>query len=149
MVANRTIVSLCRIKFLHKQSLLTACNACVALQKHDTIELTALNGLVNECLRLDLQKAKKTTLKTIATANPTIHARWISVGYNYLTTIYRELGLPDSSQYYIQQSEKLVREHPDQYMMRFNLNQSASLFYKNMGDYKKSLALYAGKCAHL
>jgi two-component system, NarL family, sensor histidine kinase UhpB len=111
----------------------------VALQKHDTVELTALNGITNEYLRLDLQKAKKNALQTVVLAKATNQDRWLSGGYSYLTTIYREIGLPDSAVYYIQLSENLVKKHPDNMRMKFNLNQSASLFYKNMGEFKKAL----------
>ncbi|MBX2895707.1 MAG: tetratricopeptide repeat protein [Cyclobacteriaceae bacterium] len=111
----------------------------VALQKHDTIELTALTGITNEYLRLDLQKAKKYAFQTVALAKATNQDRWLSGCYNYLTTIYREAGLPDSSIYYLQLSESLVQKHPANVKMRFNFNQSASLFYKNMGEYKKAL----------
>jgi two-component system, NarL family, sensor histidine kinase UhpB len=111
----------------------------VALQKHDTIELTALNGITNEYLRLDLQKSKQYAFQTVALAKALDQDRWLSGSYNYLTTIYRETGLPDSSIYFLQLSESLVQKHPTNEKMRFNFNQSASLFYKNMGEYNKAL----------
>lgn len=111
----------------------------VSLQKHDTVELTALNGITNEYLRSDLQKAKKNALQTVALAKATHQDRWLSGGYNYLTTIYREIGMPDSARYYLQLSENLIKKYPANTRMRFNFNQSASLFYKNMGEYKKAL----------
>jgi two-component system, NarL family, sensor histidine kinase UhpB len=111
----------------------------VALQKNDTIELTALNGITNEYLRLDLQKSKKYAFQTIALAKELDQDRWLSGSYNYLTTIYRETGLQDSSVYYLGLSENLVQKHPANTKMRFNFNQSASLYYKNIGEYKEAL----------
>ena len=111
----------------------------VLLQKHDTIELTALNGLTNEYLRLDSRKAKKNAFQTVALATAINQDRQLSASYNYLTTIYREMGLPDSALYYLQRSQSLIEKHPTDTKMRFNFNQSASLFYKNMGEYKKAL----------
>lgn len=124
---------------LAQTPLIDSLQRIVALHRHDTIELTALNGLTNEYLRSDLQKAKRNALQTVTLAEATNQNRWLSGGYNYLTTIYREIGQPDSAQYYLQLSENLIKKYPANTRMRFNFNQSASLFYKNMGEYKKAL----------
>jgi len=111
----------------------------VALQLHDTTELHALLGLTNEYLRRDIQQAKKFALRTVSLSDTPQEVRWLSGAYNYLITCYQQSGGLDSARYFIQASEKLVKQHPDNFKMKYNYNQAVSLFYKNTGDYKKAL----------
>jgi two-component system, NarL family, sensor histidine kinase UhpB len=111
----------------------------VTLQRHDTTELHALLGLTNEFLRKDLQQSKKFALQVVSLANTPQEVRWLSTAYNYLITVYQQSGEVDSAYYYIQTSEKVVKNNPSNFRMRFNYNQAVSLFYKNIGEYKKAL----------
>jgi signal transduction histidine kinase len=134
------IVLNCLSKFVLAQiSLIDSLQRIVALQKNDTIELSALNTLTNEYIRFDLKKAKSTALKTVALAEATKQVRWLSGGYNYLTTIYRQAGMPDSALHYLHLSEKIAEENASNNRIVFNFNQSAGLFYKNTGEYKRAL----------
>ena len=111
----------------------------VALQRHDTTELHAILGLTNEFLRKDLQQAKKLALRVVSLADTPQEVRWLSSAYNYLITCYQQSGGLDSAYYFIQASEKVVKDNPTNSRMKFNYNQAVSLFYKNMGEYKKAL----------
>lgn len=111
----------------------------VALQRHDTTEMKALLGLTNEFLRKDLQQAKKFALRVVYLADTPQEVRWLSGAYNYLITVYQQSGGIDSAYYYIQTSENLVKNNPSNFRIRFNYNQAVSLFYKNIGEYKKAL----------
>lgn len=111
----------------------------VALQRHDTTELHALLGLTNEFLRKDLLQAKKIALQVVSLANTPQEVRWLASAYNYLITCYQQSGGLDSAYYYIQASEKIVKDHPTNFRMKFNFNQAVSLFYKNVGEYKKAM----------
>ena len=111
----------------------------VALQRHDTTELHALLGLTNEFLRKDLQQAKKSALRVVSLADTPQEVRWLASAYNYLITCYQQSGGLDSAYYFIQASEKMVSDHPTNFRMKFNFNQAVSLFYKNIGEYKKAL----------
>ena len=111
----------------------------IALQRHDTTELHALLGLTNEFLRKDLQQAKKSALRVVSLADTPQEVRWLASAYNYLITCYQQSGGLDSAYYFIRASEKIVRDHPGNFKMKFNYNQAVSLFYKNVGEYKKAL----------
>ncbi len=111
----------------------------VALQRHDTTELHALLGLTNEFLRKDMAQAKKLAVRVVSLADTPQEVRWLSTAYNYLITCYQQSGGLDSAYYFIHASEKLVMDNPENYKMKFNYNQSVSLFYKNTGEYKKAL----------
>jgi two-component system, NarL family, sensor histidine kinase UhpB len=111
----------------------------VALQRHDTTELHALLGLTNEFLRRDLKQSKKFALQVVSLADTRQEVRWLASAYNYLITVYLQSGGLDSAYYYIQASEKVVKENPANSRIKFNYNQAVSLFYKNIGEYKKAL----------
>jgi len=111
----------------------------VALQRNDTTELHALLGLTNEFLRRDLKQSKKFALQVVSLADTPQEVRWLASAYNYLITVYLQSGGLDSAYYYIQASEKVVKENPANSRIKFNYNQAVSLFYKNIGEYKKAL----------
>lgn len=111
----------------------------VALQRHDTTELHALLGLTNEFLRRDLKQSKKLALQAVSLADTPLEVRWLATAYNYLITIYQQSGDLDSAYYFIQASEKVVKGNPANFRIKFNYNQAVSLFYKNVGEYKKAL----------
>jgi signal transduction histidine kinase/tetratricopeptide (TPR) repeat protein len=111
----------------------------VAFQRHDTTELHALLGLTNEFLRTDLKQSKKFALQAVSLADTPQEVRWLASAYNYLITVYLQSGGLDSAYYYIQASEKVVKDNPANSRIKFNYNQAVSLFYKNIGEYKKAL----------
>lgn len=122
-----------------QNSVVDSLQRIVALQRHDTTELHALLGLTNEFLRKDLQQAKKLALRVVSLADIPQEVRWLASAYNYLITCYQQSGGLDSAYYYIEASEKMVKDHPGNFRMKFNYNQAVSLFYKNIGEYKKAL----------
>ena len=120
-------------------TLIDSLQRIVALQRHDTTELHALLGLTNEFLRKDLAQAKKLALRVVSLADTPQEVRWLSTAYNYLITCYQQSGGLDSAYYFIQASEKLIKDNSGNFKMKFNYNQAVSLFYKNIGEYKKAL----------
>ncbi len=120
-------------------TLIDSLQRIVALQRHDTTELHALLGLTNEFLRKDLAQAKKLALRVVSLADTPQEVRWLSTAYNYLITCYQQSGRLDSAYYFIQSSEKLIKDNSGNFKMKFNYNQAVSLFYKNTGEYKKAL----------
>lgn len=130
---------LCAGTISAQQNLIDSLTRIVSLQRHDTVEFHALLGLTNEYLRKDIQQAKKFALRVVSLADTPQEARWLSGAYNYLITCYQQSGGLDSAHYFIQTSEKLVQQHPENARMKYNYNQAVSLFYKNIGDYKKAL----------
>jgi two-component system, NarL family, sensor histidine kinase UhpB len=111
----------------------------VALHKKDTIELNVLLLLSNEFSRRDLQKAKQYSLQAMSQADVKKETKWLTSAYGYLVTLYQQSGQIDSAHYFLDQAEALVRDNPNNVRVKFNFNQSAGLFYKNLGDYKKAL----------
>lgn len=111
----------------------------VSLHKRDTIEFNALLLLSNEFLRKDLQKVKEYSMQVVKQADPKNEAKWLVSAYSYLVTYYQQTGQIDSAQYFLNQGEILVRANPTNFRVKFNYNQSAGLFYKNLGDYKRAL----------
>lgn len=111
----------------------------IALQKHDTTELNALNGLSFEFIRKDLNKTKSYTYQTIKLAR-SLNAVWqLGNGYFYLVTAHQNSGNLDSALYYLNLLGKHSEANPSYWKMAANYNQAAGLFYKNTGQPKKAL----------
>jgi two-component system, NarL family, sensor histidine kinase UhpB len=137
---NTSLLMLLCTEFVSAQTpVIDSLQRIVALQRHDTTELHALLGLTNEFLRKDLHQAKKSALRVVSLADTPQEVRWLASAYNYLITCYQQSGGLDSAYYFIRVSEKMVKEHPSNFRMKFNYNQAVSLFYKNVGEYKKAL----------
>lgn len=111
----------------------------VTLNRQDTVHLEALLQLSNEFMRRDLSVAKKYASTVIVLADSPAEAKWLSGGYNYLITIYQQTGKPDSSLYFLKQSQELVKKNAGKVKMLYNFNQAAGLFYKNRGELKQAL----------
>ncbi len=111
----------------------------VALNKQDTVHLEALLQLTNEYLRKDLSAAKKYAHGVVVLADTPNEAKWLSGAFNYLITIYQQIGKPDSSLYFIKASSELVNKHGGNLRMKYNYNQAVGLFYKNRGELKQAL----------
>lgn len=111
----------------------------VALNRQDTVELEALLQLSNQFSRKDIAKAKQFSLRVVAQADPQSEVKWLTAAYNYLITMYQQAGQLDSARYFLAISEKLVQQNPTNVRIKFNYNQAAGLFYKNLGEYKKAL----------
>ena len=111
----------------------------MALQKHDTTELNAMNGLSFEFLRRDLSKTKSYAYQTIKLAR-SLNAVWqLGSGYFYLVTSHQNSGNLDSALYYLDLLGKHSEANPSYWKMAANYNQAAGLFYKNTGQPKKAL----------
>jgi two-component system sensor histidine kinase UhpB len=111
----------------------------VALNRQDTVELEALLQLTNQFSRKDISKAKQFSLQLVAQADPRSEVKWLGAAYNYLITMSQQSGQLDSARYFLTLSEKIVQQNPTNVQIKFNYNQAAGLFYKNLGEYKKAL----------
>ncbi len=105
----------------------------------DTIGADALLKLTNEFLRLDMAKAKKFAIEASHLADSLRYTGGLSNSYHYLVIIHQNMARPDSAIYFLNLLEKLATDNPSQPKLRGNFNQSAGLFYKNQGNYKKAL----------
>jgi two-component system, NarL family, sensor histidine kinase UhpB len=105
----------------------------------DTVGIEALLNLTNELLRIDMEKAKEFVLEAIPLADSLHYTRGLSNSYHYMVIIHQSLAQPDSAIYFLNMLEKLAADNPSQPKLRGNFNQSAGLFYKNQGNYKKAL----------
>lgn len=111
----------------------------VELHPNDTIGLNALLNLSNEFSRRDIDKAKQFSWQVVVKADPQSEVKWLAAAYNYLITLSRQSGQIDSALYFLAIAEKLVKENSTNVRIKFNYNQAAGLFYKNMGEYKRAL----------
>ncbi|MFZ1805860.1 MAG: sensor histidine kinase [Cyclobacteriaceae bacterium] len=124
----------------HSQvSVIDSLQNIVALHRHDSTELNALLHLTNEFSRKDITKAKKFSLQVVAQADPLSEVKWLTSAYNYLITMSQQAGQIDSARYFLVTAEKLVQENSTNVRIKFNYNQAAGLFYKNLGEYTKAL----------
>lgn len=111
----------------------------VDLQRHDTTEAIALLNLTNEFLRKDFNKSMALAHRAMNLSQSIAFANGISGSYTYLVTLHQGTGKTDSAIYYLKEHEKLVQQYPDNWKISTNHNQSAGLFYKNQGEFKKGL----------
>ncbi|MEQ8687967.1 MAG: tetratricopeptide repeat protein [Imperialibacter sp.] len=111
----------------------------VKLHPKDTTGVNALLGLVSEFLRIDLAKAKSYTFQAIPVADSLHHLSGLSASYLYLVALYQNSGHQDSAGHYLGQLQMLAEANPSDWKLKANYNQSAGLYYKNQGDFKKAL----------
>lgn len=111
----------------------------VSLQRHDSTELQALLNLANEFSRKDIQQAKLYAHQTVSLAQRIKNNLSLCNGYLYLVTLNQSSGRLDSATYYLDQMKKVQEANPQNSKIRINYNQTAGLFYKNQGLYKKAL----------
>ncbi len=111
----------------------------VSLEKHDTVELDALLQLSNEFLRKDLTQTKRYSFKIISLAKAKEEAKWLAGAYNYQVTINQQMGKTDSAKHFLALSEVIAKQNTDNLLIQYNFNQTAGLFYKNMGEYNRAL----------
>ncbi|MBY0436312.1 MAG: hypothetical protein K2U26_19630 [Cyclobacteriaceae bacterium] len=136
-----TILSLafCTLTLYAQNKVIDSLQRIMALQKHDTTELNAMNGLSFEFLRRDLSKTKSYAYQTIKLAR-SLNAVWqLGSGYFYLVTSHQNSGNLDSALYYLDLLGKHSEANPSYWKMAANYNQAAGLFYKNTGQPKKAL----------
>jgi signal transduction histidine kinase len=122
-----------------QQRVIDSLQRIVALQHHDSTELEALLNLTNEFLRKDFNKSLVYARQAVCLAKLNYDVLRLNRGYHYLVALSQGYSKLDSAGYYLGLMEKLVSENPDNVKLRTNYNQSAGLFYKNQGEYKKAL----------
>ncbi len=109
-------------------------------QTRDTTEVKATLNITSEFLRKDFDKALASARQAARLSQKIGYPEGLSGAYTYLITLHQNTGSTDSALYYIGRHEQLVHEHPAIEKITLNYNQSAGLFYKNSGDYKKALS---------
>ena len=106
------------------------------------MEVKALLGLTNEFLRKDITLARAYTQQVIRTSAQLQYIYGICSGYVYMIS-FSQSGLKmDSALYYLGLTEQLAKAHPDDTRIIKNYNQSAGLFYKAQGEYKRALPYF-------
>lgn len=111
----------------------------VSFHKSDTTELNALLNLANEFLRKDLGKSKAYAHQAVILARNTNMDFKLANGYQYLIALSQSSGQVDSSLFYLELLERLLKKHPTSSKIKISYYQSAGLFYKNQGQYSKAL----------
>jgi len=120
-------------------SLIDSLNNIVALHQSDTIGLNALLNLTNEFSRKDIDRAKVLALQAISLSEKLDYNFKLGNGYQYLVTLHQNGGRLDSAGYYLNKLEQLSSKNHDNRKIKISYNQTASLFYKNQGQYNRSL----------
>ena len=110
-----------------------------SLQKHDSIEIQALLNLSNEFLRKDIAKSKMYAFQALKVSNAIDKDFGKNGAYIYLVAVCQNEGKIDSAQFYLNQAYPIATAKTASPKMMANYNQSAGLFYKNLGEYKKAL----------
>jgi len=111
----------------------------VALNRRDTVELEALLNLANEHLRRDLAKVELYARQSIVLAKSLHAVRGLGSGYSYMVASFHGRGMLDSATFYLGLFQKHSAANPTQKRMTANFNQSAGLYYKNIGQPKVAL----------
>lgn len=122
-----------------QHSVIDSLQRIVSLERHDTTELNALLNLSNEFLRKDLLKAKVYAHQAVTLAQSIKKDVRLANGYQYLITLSQNSGQIDSALYYLKLLENLLLQNSTNSKIKISYNQSASLFYKNQGQYSKAL----------
>ncbi|MBK7650274.1 MAG: tetratricopeptide repeat protein [Flammeovirgaceae bacterium] len=138
-IACILLLSITTVAATAQSNVIDSLQQIVALHRQDTVELEALLQLSNQFSRKDIAKAKQFSLQVVAQADPQSEVKWLTAAYNYLITMYQQAGQLDSARYFLAISEKLVQQNLTNVRIKFNYNQAAGLFYKNLGEYKRAL----------
>lgn len=114
----------------------------MAQQRHDTLEVKAILGLTNEFLRKDIAQARNYAQQVIRTSSQIQYAYGLCSGYVYLTSLSQSALKRDSALYYLGLIDQLAKEHPEDLRISKNYNQTAGLFYKAQGEFKRALPYF-------
>lgn len=114
----------------------------MAQQRHDTLEVKAILGLTNEFLRKDIAQARSYARQAIRTSSQLKYVFGLCSGYVYLTSLNQSALMRDSALYYLGLIDQLAREHPEDPRLTKNYNQTAGLFYKAQGEFKRALPYF-------
>lgn len=111
----------------------------VASQPRDTNEIRALDYLVAEFKRKDMDKAMAYGYRQIALAKALGTDFGLSSAYSSFVTLHQDQGRPDSAQYYLTLMDELVKNKSRDRKAPVNYYGTAGLFYKNQGKYKEAI----------
>ena len=114
----------------------------MAQQRHDTLEVKAILGLANEFLRKDIAQARNYAQQAIRISSQIQYAYGLCSGYVYLTSLSQSALKRDSALYYLGLIDQLAKEHPEDLRISKNYNQTAGLFYKAQGEFKRALPYF-------
>lgn len=114
----------------------------MAQQRHDTLEVKAILGLTNEFLRKDIAQARSYAQQAIRTSLQLKYVFGLCSGYVYLTSLNQSALKRDSALYYLGLIDQLAKEHPEDIRISKNYNQTAGLFYKAQGEFKRALPYF-------
>jgi two-component system sensor histidine kinase UhpB len=110
----------------------------VAQGKKDTITLKVIHELGIEFSRKDIAKEKELVYKGVTIAKQ-IHYDHLTGFYALLTTAHQASGNMDSAMFYLGLLESAHKKAPNDKRIALNFNQTAGLFYKNVGRPKDAL----------
>lgn len=111
----------------------------VAQNARDTTQVRALNALSLEFTRTDLKAARDYCLRAIKLARLIHYDHGLSSAYTQMTSVFQNLGDPDSAAYYLDHLGILARRNPHILPVQGNYHGTAGLFYKKRGELTKAL----------
>jgi two-component system, NarL family, sensor histidine kinase UhpB len=114
----------------------------VALNRHDTLEVKALLALTNEFLRKDISQARSYAQQVVRNSSELNYPYGLCAGYGYMVSMFQSGTQTDSALHYLGQLEKLAKAHAEDFRIPKNYNQTAGLFYKSQGEYKRAMPYF-------
>lgn len=98
--------------------------------------------MTNEFLRRDIAQARNYAQQAIRTSSQIQYAYGLCSGYVYLTSLSQSALKRDSALYYLSLIDHLAKEHPEDLRISKSYNQTAGLFYKAQGEFKRALPYF-------
>jgi tetratricopeptide (TPR) repeat protein len=124
------------VLFVQGQSNADSLLRIVQEDRRDTAEAKALNALGLSFARKDIQKSKSYYLQSMPISLNGGFIKPLSYSYAQLSMLYGDLGLIDSSYYYLTLLKKLGAANPS---IKVNYLQAAGLYYKRQNKFKEAM----------
>lgn len=105
----------------------------------DSIEVNALDHLVTEFLRTDLQRARDRAWALKTLSSKIQNETGMLGAYVGLMNIHMGAGRTDSAEYYVKALDRLSKENSNNKKIALAHAHTAGLFYRNTGRYKEAL----------
>jgi len=121
-----------------QSKLIDSLQSVVAQHPKDTIGIKALLGLAHEYSRKDSDKAKSYVYQALAVTQSQGFTYGRVGAFGYLVTLHQNSGRLDSATYYLNLAEG-DSKNSSNIKVKISYFQTAGLFYKNQGQYRKAL----------
>jgi two-component system sensor histidine kinase UhpB len=133
---------------LAQTPLMDSLQSVVDRHPQDTIGVIALDKLIDEYMRRDLQKGLACTYKLLAMSRDLNYPLGQALAYTGFIHAYQGTGHLDSAQHYVDRYTALYKKHPGHKRIAINYTNTAGLFYRVQGKYKEAVP-YLIEALHL